>query len=297
MLAQPMTKESRWHRQDRPVIISSEIITPTKPLPTMYDLPSEDPEEPGVPDQFHTSQPNLLSETFFPPEHAADQIMIGCDLNLYYDIDNHGNYKRPDWYAVLGVDNSEMRLSYVMWIEQVAPAIIVELLSPGTEDEDLGRTHRKDNRPPTKWDVYETYLAVPYYVVFSRYTNELRGFELIDQTYVEMIPVDNRLWFKKLQLGLGLWNGTWDGYKRLWLRWYNIGNNWIPTRTEKAEQEKKKAVQADLRAEQEKKKAVQAVLRAEQEKKKTVQADLRAEQERKKVEQLVAKLKSFGIAV
>lgn len=25
----------------------------TEPLPTMYDLPSEDLEEPGLPDQFH----------------------------------------------------------------------------------------------------------------------------------------------------------------------------------------------------------------------------------------------------
>jgi hypothetical protein len=33
-------------------------------LPTMYDLPSEDPEEPGLPDEFHDLQPQLLSRTF-----------------------------------------------------------------------------------------------------------------------------------------------------------------------------------------------------------------------------------------
>ena len=104
------------------------------------------------------------------------------------------------------------------------PAIIVELLSPGTEDEDPGRSNKKQGRPPTKWEVYEKRLNVPYYVVFSRYTNELRAFELIRNKYVEMIPVDNRLWFRKLKLGLGLWNGTWDGHEGLWLRWYNIEN-------------------------------------------------------------------------
>jgi hypothetical protein len=36
-------------------------------LPTMYDLPSEDPEEPGLPDEFHDLQPQLLSLTFRPP--------------------------------------------------------------------------------------------------------------------------------------------------------------------------------------------------------------------------------------
>ncbi|MCP4349539.1 MAG: hypothetical protein GY795_29000, partial [Desulfobacterales bacterium] len=45
-------------------------------LPTMYDLPSENPEEPGVPDQFHTWQSELLTQTFVPPGHSPDRIMI-----------------------------------------------------------------------------------------------------------------------------------------------------------------------------------------------------------------------------
>ena len=32
-----------------------------------------------------------------------------------------------------------MRLSYVRWQERVDPLIVVELLSPGTEEEDLGQ--------------------------------------------------------------------------------------------------------------------------------------------------------------
>ncbi|GAB4385252.1 MAG: hypothetical protein Kow00121_49930 [Elainellaceae cyanobacterium] len=36
-------------------------------LPTMYDLPGEDPPEPGLPDEFHLLPPRLLSETFAPP--------------------------------------------------------------------------------------------------------------------------------------------------------------------------------------------------------------------------------------
>ncbi len=52
------------------VIISYPSIEQTDPprspretLPTMYDLPSEDPEEPGLPDEFHDLQPQLLSRT------------------------------------------------------------------------------------------------------------------------------------------------------------------------------------------------------------------------------------------
>ena len=42
-------------------------------LPTMYDLPSEDPEEPGLPDIFHGLQPQLLDETLYLPQYADDR--------------------------------------------------------------------------------------------------------------------------------------------------------------------------------------------------------------------------------
>ena len=46
--------------------------SPKDVLPTMYDLPSEDPDEPGLPDQFHLLQPRLLNETFRPPNYLSD---------------------------------------------------------------------------------------------------------------------------------------------------------------------------------------------------------------------------------
>ena len=44
-------------------------------LPTIYDLPSEDLEEMGLPDEFHDFQPDLLRETCLPP--AIDEYFIG----------------------------------------------------------------------------------------------------------------------------------------------------------------------------------------------------------------------------
>jgi hypothetical protein len=35
-------------------------VAPQKDWPTMYDLPSEDSEEMGLPDEFHDFQPELL---------------------------------------------------------------------------------------------------------------------------------------------------------------------------------------------------------------------------------------------
>ena len=130
-------------------------LSDPKNLPTMYDLKSEDPEEPGLPDEFHDFQPELLRLTFRPPHYPPEQIFTGSDLNLYYDVNHTQWYKRPDWFAVLGVsrlyENKDLRLSYVIWQERVIPLVVVELLSPGTEQEDLGQTRRKENEPPTKW--------------------------------------------------------------------------------------------------------------------------------------------------
>lgn len=102
----------------------------------MYDLPSEKLEEPGLPDQFHIYQPRLLEETFRPPSHPTNKVFVATDLNLYYDPRHTRWYKRPDWFAVLGVSRlyagEELRWSYVIWQEGVNPFLVLELLSPGT---------------------------------------------------------------------------------------------------------------------------------------------------------------------
>jgi hypothetical protein len=50
--------------------------SPQEVLPTMYDLKSEDPEEKGLPDQFHLLQPRLLDETFNSPPYPSNKIFI-----------------------------------------------------------------------------------------------------------------------------------------------------------------------------------------------------------------------------
>ncbi len=118
----------------------------------MYELPSEDPEEPGKPDEFHLWQAELLSQTFRPPTYPPERVFVASDLNLYYDPLNTGWYKRPDWFAVVDVSRlyqgQDLRLSYVLWQEGVRPVVAIELLSPGTQDEDLGRRESQGKQPP-----------------------------------------------------------------------------------------------------------------------------------------------------
>ena len=122
-------------------------------LPTMYSLKSEDPEEPGLPDEFHDFQPQLLRDTFRPPTYPGDRVFVASDMNLYYDVHHPLWYKRPDWFAVVGnsrfYEDRDLRLSYVIWQEGVDPFVVVELLSPSTEKEDLGQTLRTVDQPPT----------------------------------------------------------------------------------------------------------------------------------------------------
>jgi Uma2 family endonuclease len=259
-----------------------------KPLPTMYDLPSENPEEPGLPDEFHGFQPQFLRETFHSTEWSPDSIFVGTDINLYYDSRNPLWYKRPDLFVVLGVRASasqeELRLSYVIWQESVPPFLVVELLSPGTEDEDLGRTLREVSRPPTKWEVYERILRVPYYVVFDRYVSQLRAFKLNGLRYEELSLPASGLWIDELNLGLGVWQGQYALAEGRWLRWYDAAGNWLPSPAEKTEQERERAEQERERAEQERERAEQERERAEQERERAEQERERAEQERERAE-------------
>jgi Uma2 family endonuclease len=206
-------------------------------LPTMYDLPSENPEEPGLPDEFHDLQPQLLSATLRITDVARTQIFTGTDLNLYYDLQHPLWYKRPDWFVALRVprlyDGSEMRMSYVMWQEEVSPSVIVELISPRTEKEDLGETESDESGAPPKWEVYEQILQVPYYVVYDRYKDILRAYRLAQGRYEALEIVDERIGMPELKAGLGLWHGEYQGITRKWLRWLDTDGSWIQTPEEK----------------------------------------------------------------
>ncbi|MBM3226509.1 MAG: Uma2 family endonuclease [Candidatus Tectomicrobia bacterium] len=257
--------------------------SPRELWPTMYDLPSEYPGDSGVPDEFHIHQSQLLRETFQPPAYMPDRFFSAIDLNLYYTLRHPLWYKRPDWFAALGVPRQHpddgLRLSYVTWQESAAPYLVVELLSPGTEREDLGRTTQEDeDTPPTKWMVYEQILQIPYYVLFSRYTDEVRYFALTEGVYRELHPPAQRLWLPEAGLGLGRWFGTFEGLTRQWLRCYDADGAWILTPYERER----------LRAEQARQDATQERLR-------TAQAHQEAQQARQEAQRLAARLRAFGI--
>ncbi|MGQ4648144.1 Uma2 family endonuclease [Lyngbya aestuarii] len=214
-------------------------LSPRQTLPTMYDLLSENPEEPGLSDEFHFLQSSLLLFTFEPANWSSDMVFSACDLNLYYDVRHPGWYKRPDWFGIVGVsrlyDQRDLRLNYVIWQEQVSPFVVVELSSPGTTEEDLGQVRNQLEKPPTKWQVYEQYLRVPYYIVFNRYTNDFQAFRLVGGHYEPAQLQEGRLLMPELELSIGIWQGSYRNINRAWLRWRNASGNLILTPDERAE--------------------------------------------------------------
>lgn len=250
-------------------------LPPKESLPTQYDLPSEYPEDPGMPDEFHIVQPRLLSETFRPAAWDPGQVFVATDLNLYYDPEHPLYYKRPDWLAVLGRPpasrQDDLRLSYVVWQEALAPYVVVELLSPGTEDEDLGRCLWDLDKTPGKWFVYERILKIPYYILYSRYTGRLQAFGRVSASYRPILLQEGRLWLPEAGIGLGVWEGTYAGCAGRWLRWLDDHGRWIPT---PLEDEQARSGEERARAEQE---------------------WARAEHERARAERLAERLRALGL--
>jgi Uma2 family endonuclease len=231
-------------------------------MPTMYDLPSEDPEEPGLPDIFHGLQPQMLDETLWLPSYPDGQFFSAFNLNVYYDVNHTDWHHRPDWFLVLDVPRLyrglTMRRSYVVWDEPAMPIVVMEFLVKGLDTEELGQFSLQArspelDQPPTKFVVYEEILKIPNYIVFDEETQRLRFFRLVDERYQEQTiePNNPRLWIPELNLGLGLTICSVRRVEGSWLRWCDQEGNFYPTPAEsyQAEAEAAKAEAEAAKAE------------------------------------------------
>ncbi len=72
--------------------------------------------------------------------HFKDRpdVYVSGDLLIYYEKGNPEVSIAPDVFVVFGVENRE-RLNYKLWEERHAPAFVLEVASPSTWRDDLGR--------------------------------------------------------------------------------------------------------------------------------------------------------------
>ncbi|MBH8555063.1 Uma2 family endonuclease [Nostocaceae cyanobacterium CENA357] len=209
--------------------------------PTQAELPFDD----GVPMESarHKAQMDLLINGLIPWLDQREDGYVGGNMFVYYSLAQVRNkdFKGPDFFAVLGVPKGERR-SWVVWEEEKAPDVVIELLSDSTAAADKNE----------KKLIYQNQMRVPEYFWYDPFNpDDLAGFSIQQSEYQPITPnTQNQLVSKSLGLALQLWQGNYQGIDATWLRWANLRGELLPTPEEKqsqrAEQERQRANKAEL---------------------------------------------------
>lgn len=192
--------------------------------------------------------------------HPDGYYAIGQDCGIYWretDPPEKGA-EAPDWFYVPNVPpllDGEIRRSYVLWREFMAPLIALEFASgDGSEERDatpLSVTAEGKTTKPGKFWVYEQIIRIPYYGIYEIKTGNLEVYHLRDFAY-QKLELNQRAHYSISALGveLGLWEGSYQNQTQLWLRWWDSEGNLLLIGDERAEQERQRAEQERQRAEQ-----------------------------------------------
>jgi Uma2 family endonuclease len=149
---------------------------------------------------------------------------FGVDMGVYYDPDEPAIV--PDGFLSLGVErilDEDLRLSYVLWEENVVPILVLEVVS-----------HKRRGEYSSKKKFYAE-LEVLYYVVYNprrRKKPPLEVYRLVNGEYV--LQRGNPVWLPEIGLGIGRERGTYQGITREWLYWYDEQGVRFPTPEERA---------------------------------------------------------------
>jgi len=215
--------------------VELELIT----LPNQDQLPYEDGET--METQRHKMQMDLLVEGLDPWLEKREDGYVGGNMFIYFSQAQLKNqdFKSPDFFAVTGVSKKE-RKSWVVWEEEKAPDVVIELLFPSTANFD--KTEKKQ--------IYQNKMRVSEFFWYDPFNSEdFAGFSLNSGTYQPLV-FNEQGWLISQSLGLALvrWSGSYRGVMAVWLRWATLSGEVLLTGRELAEQERKRAEQERERA-------------------------------------------------
>ena len=206
--------------------------------------------------------------------HPDGQYAIGQDCGIYWretDPPERGA-EAPDWFYVPNVPpqlDGQIRRSYVLWREFIAPRVAIEFASgDGSEERDrtpLSQSPLGEVTRPGKFWVYEQIVKIPYYAIFVIQTNTLEVYHSVNGLY-RPLPINDRHRYEIEPLGveLGIWEGAYQNQYQHWLRWWDSDGNLLPTGSERAETERQRAEAERQRAEEaERERAAEARSRRE----------------------------------
>jgi Uma2 family endonuclease len=261
-MTQSLTKEQQWEEIAEPDITQ---------LVTEDDTP--------VDNLISEKQQRLLVNCLYSSFSQNSPFLATANVGLFYGASKPPLV--PDVLLSLGVsvdqDWSEKKnRSYFTWNFGKPPEVAIEIVSNTVGNELGSKLVDYANAGVSYYVVFDPlgYLGDKPLLVYERKGTEyeLRG--------------DYQL--EKIELGLKLWTGVFEGKDYTWLRWCDKQGNLLLNGDERAESEKQRAESEKQRAEQEKQRAEQEKQRAEQEKQ-------RAEQEKQRAERLAEILRAQGI--
>ena len=133
-------------------------------------------------------------------------------------------------------------------------------------------------------------------MVFNKRDSSLRYFRLRGGVYQEQVVAETnpRLWIPELEIGLAIWQGSFEGMPQAWLRWCDANGMVLPTDTEAALQREAEAQRQRDQAESQRQ---QAELQRDQVESQRQQAELQRQQAELQIRQTVLNLLAFGMAI
>lgn len=197
--------------------------------------------------------------------HPDSQYCIGQDCGIYWRLTDppERGAEAPDWFYVPNVPpmlNGQIRRSYVLWQEYIAPLIVLEFVSGnGAEERDKTpppSSGEERERKVGKFWVYEQAIRVPFYGIYEVTKASVEMYHLSDGRY-QLLNTNERGHYPIPPMGveLGIWQGQYGNMELPWLRWWDSKGNLLLSGDERADQEQQRADQEQQRADQEQQRA------------------------------------------
>lgn len=187
--------------------------------------------------------------------HPDNQYAIGQDCGIYWGLTDppQRGAVAPDWFYVPGVPpllDGQVRRSYVLWQEFVAPLIVLEFVSgDGSEERDTTSLTPTNGATVGKFWVYEQAIRVPFYGIYEVKKASIEVYQLVQGHYERMSPNDRGHYpIAPLNAELGIWQGMYAEMDLPWLRWWDTQGHLLLTGEERADQERQRAEQERQRA-------------------------------------------------
>ncbi|WP_017295688.1 Uma2 family endonuclease [Geminocystis herdmanii] len=160
-----------------------------------------------------------------------EQVFLACaNVGIYYNIGQPPIV--PDFFLSLDVTTppnlwEKNHRCYLVWEFGKTPEVAIEIVS-----------NKVGGELDEKLKIYQN-MRVIYYVVFDpqKYLSEqvLRIFKLMGINYQET----SETWLEGVNLGLTLWEGEFENFKGVWLRWCDENANLLLTGDESAQKAEK----------------------------------------------------------